>query len=179
KPMLAVNWLLNYSLMSSYDSLTLNVLVHLLLGTPSSVLHKKLVESQLGQGGLSDEILQATFSVGMKGVDESKRCAHRRLALRRALPLGESKLGDVEALIESMLAKVVAEGFDKSAIDASINTLEFSIREIDMSDVGTTRSASRRTEFNTGSFPERLSLVLGCVCKWNYAQEPTSAPRFE
>ena len=54
--MLAVNWLLNYSLMSSYDSLTLNVLVHLLLGTPSSVLHKKLVESQLGQGGLSDEV---------------------------------------------------------------------------------------------------------------------------
>ncbi|GMI33793.1 hypothetical protein TeGR_g10841, partial [Tetraparma gracilis] len=137
KPMLAVNWLLNYSLMSSYDSLTHNVLVHMLLGTPSSVLHKKLVESQLGQGGLSDE----------------------------------AKLGDVETLIESMLAKVVAEGFDKSAIDASINTLEFSIREIDMSDV--------RTEFNTGSFPERLSLVLGCVCKWNYAQEPTSAPRFE
>ena len=43
----------------------------------------------------------------------------------------------METLIESMLAKVVAEGFDKSAIDASINTLEFSIREIDMSDVST------------------------------------------
>lgn len=42
----------------------------------------------------------------------------------------------VEALVLETLAKIAKDGFDQEAIDASINSVEFNLRE-----------------FNTGSFP--------------------------
>ena len=42
----------------------------------------------------------------------------------------------VEALVLETLEKIAEEGFDQEAIDASINSIEFNLRE-----------------FNTGSFP--------------------------
>lgn len=50
----------------------MGVLNELMLGTSSAVLRKTLTESGLGEsvtgGGLDDDLLQATFSVGLKGV---------------------------------------------------------------------------------------------------------------
>jgi len=70
KHMVSINWLLNDQPMSPADKMALGVLDHLLLGTSSSTLRKALTESLLGEsvtgGGLSDELIQATFSVGMK-----------------------------------------------------------------------------------------------------------------
>ena len=70
--MLNVNWLLNDRPLTPLEDLTVNILDHLLTGTTSSILRKTLTESGLGEaitgGGLSDELLQATFSMGMKGV---------------------------------------------------------------------------------------------------------------
>ena len=34
-------------------------------------------------------------------------------------------------------------------------------------------------EFNTGSFPKGLSLMLGAMKKWNYDESPTDALKFE
>ena len=34
-------------------------------------------------------------------------------------------------------------------------------------------------EFNTGSFPKGLSLMLGAMKKWNYDESPTAALKFE
>lgn len=45
-------------------------------------------------------------------------------------------MAKVEALVLETLKKIAAEGFDQDAIDASINSIEFNLRE-----------------FNTGSFP--------------------------
>jgi Zn-dependent M16 (insulinase) family peptidase len=110
--MLNVNWLLNDKPMSSFDELTINILDHLLVGTTQSVLRKSLTESGLGEsitgGGLSDELLQATFSIGMKGIK----------------PEDVDKL---EKLILDTLDKVVAEGFTKEDIASSMNTVEFQV----------------------------------------------------
>lgn len=45
-------------------------------------------------------------------------------------------MAKVEALVLETLERVVEEGFEQEAIDASINSVEFNLRE-----------------FNTGSFP--------------------------
>eukprot|EP00560_Eucampia_antarctica_P003411 CAMPEP_0197831708 /NCGR_PEP_ID=MMETSP1437-20131217/11653_1 /TAXON_ID=49252 ORGANISM="Eucampia antarctica, Strain CCMP1452" /NCGR_SAMPLE_ID=MMETSP1437 /ASSEMBLY_ACC=CAM_ASM_001096 /LENGTH=388 /DNA_ID=CAMNT_0043434739 /DNA_START=54 /DNA_END=1217 /DNA_ORIENTATION=+ len=71
--MVSVNWLLNERHFTSTEDLTVTVLDHLLTGTVSSILRKTLMESGLGTaitgGGLSDELLQATYSMGLKGVE--------------------------------------------------------------------------------------------------------------
>lgn len=145
--MIQVNWLLNDSPLSDLDELTLNFLDHLLMGTPSSTLRKALTESGLGDavtgGGLSDELLQATYSVGMKGVKATNVEA-------------------VEKLIFDTLTNVSEEGFTEDAIAASMNTIEFQLRE-----------------FNTGSFPKGLSFMLGSMSKWLYDMSPTEALKFE
>lgn len=145
--MVMVNWLLNEKPFTPTEDLTVNVLDHLLMGTTSSVLRKTLMESGLGAaitgGGLSDELLQATFSVGLKGVDPEN-------------------VAGVEDLILDTLSAVAEEGFTEDAIAASMNTIEFQMRE-----------------FNTGSFPKGLSLMLGSMSKWLYDKSPTEALKFE
>ena len=112
--LMMVNWLLNDKEQSSYEELALNVLDHLLMGTTSSILRKTLMESGLGEavtgGGLGDELLQATFSVGLKGIQPDKVQA-------------------VEQLILDTMAKVEREGFTDENIASSMNTIEFQLRE--------------------------------------------------
>ena len=54
------------------------------------------------------------------------------------------------------------EGFPQDAIDASVNSIEFSLRE-----------------FNTGSFPRGLSFMLGALGQWIYDRDPLDGLRFE
>merc|ERR1712232_217805 len=67
-----------------------------------------------------------------------------------------------QSLILTTIENIVKNGFDKGDIPASINTIEFSLRE-----------------FNTGSFPKNLSLMLGIMSKWIYDHNPVEAIRFE
>jgi Zn-dependent M16 (insulinase) family peptidase len=71
-------------------------------------------------------------SVGLKGVD----------------PANQDK---VPALVLDKLEQLAKEGFTPTAIEAAINTIEFSLREN-----------------NTGSFPRGLSLMLRAVGAWIY-----------
>ncbi|KAL3816824.1 hypothetical protein ACHAXA_008687 [Cyclostephanos tholiformis] len=141
------NWLLNDRPMTAMEEITLTVLDHLLTGTTSSILRKTLMESGLGEaitgGGLSDELMQATFSMGLKGVKPEN-------------------VNKVEELVMDTLKKVAEEGFPEDAVAASMITIEFQLRE-----------------FNTGSFPKGLSLMLGSMSKWVYDQNPTEALKFE
>ncbi|CAM9424614.1 unnamed protein product, partial [Phaeothamnion confervicola] len=131
KHMVSVNWVVNDAPLSVKDALTLGVLDDLLMGTTAATLRKALTDSGLGEsvigGGLSDELLQCTFSAGLKGV----------------APADVSK---VEALVLATLQKCVAEGFEADAIESSVNSIEFSLRE-----------------FNTGSFPRGLSFMLSAM----------------
>ncbi len=90
------------------------VVDHLLMGTSQSILYKRLMESGLGTaitgGGLSDELLQATFSVGLKGVEAENSQA-------------------VQELVLSILAEAASEGFSDDEIASAMNTIEFRLRE--------------------------------------------------
>lgn len=68
--MVSVNWLLNDEPMSPKDSLALELADDLLVGTSAATLRKALTDSGLGEsvigGGLSSELLQNTYSIGLK-----------------------------------------------------------------------------------------------------------------
>ena len=61
----------------------------------------------------------------------------------------------VEEVIMSNLERLAEEGFTDTAVEAAINTIEFSLREN-----------------NTGSFPRGLSLMLRAMSSWIYDQDP-------
>lgn len=114
KHMVTVNWLVNDAPMSLRDSLAWGILDHLLLGTSASKLAKALTDSNLGDdlagGGLSDELLQATYGIGLKGV-------------------APTDVEKVEPLVLSVLEQLAQTGFEPDAITSSINTIEFQLRE--------------------------------------------------
>ncbi|KAK9166464.1 hypothetical protein Scep_001655 [Stephania cephalantha] len=147
KHMVCLNWLLSDKPLDVETELALGFLDHLLLGTPASPLRRVMLESSLGEaivgGGIEDELLQPLFSVGLKGVFEDD-------------------IQKVEELIMSNLQKLVEEGFDPEAVEASMNTIEFSLREN-----------------NTGSFPRGLSLMLRSVGKWIYDLDPFVPLKYE
>lgn len=133
KLMVCLNWLLSEEPLDVETELALGFLDHLLLGTPASPLRKILLESGLGEaivgGGIEDELLQPHFSIGLKGVSEDG-------------------IHKVEELIIETLKKLAEEGFAPEAVEASMNTIEFSLREN-----------------NTGSFPRGLSLMLRSIVR--------------
>jgi presequence protease len=112
--LLTVNWLMNDRRLTHFEELTIGIMDHLLMGTSSSILRKALMESGLGEaitgGGLSDDLLQLTFSVGMKGVKKDD-------------------VPKVEQLIYDTLEKVAEEGFTEDNIASSMNTIEFMVRK--------------------------------------------------
>jgi Zn-dependent M16 (insulinase) family peptidase len=115
KHMVTVNWLLNEAHLSPKEMMAISLLDSLLLGTSSAALRKTLTESQLGEsvtgGGLSDELLQSTFSVGLKGVKPEN-------------------VGKVEELVLTTLKKLSVDGFEEDAVRAALNTLEFRLRKL-------------------------------------------------
>jgi Zn-dependent M16 (insulinase) family peptidase len=131
KYMVCTNWLLSEEPLDVETELALGFLDHLLLGTPASPLRRILLESGLGDaivgGGVEDELLQPQFSVGLKGVSEDN-------------------IQKVEELVMQTLKNLAEEGFPSEAVEASMNTIEFSLREN-----------------NTGSFPRGLSLMLRSI----------------
>uniref|UniRef100_A0A6J1C5I7 Presequence protease 1, chloroplastic/mitochondrial-like n=1 Tax=Momordica charantia TaxID=3673 RepID=A0A6J1C5I7_MOMCH len=147
KHMVCVNWLLSDKPLDLETELTLGFLDHLMLGTPASPLRKILLESGLGDaivgGGIEDELLQPQFSIGLKGVSDDD-------------------IPKVEELILNTLKKLTEEGFDNDAVEASMNTIEFSLREN-----------------NTGSFPRGLSLMLRSIGKWIYDMDPFEPLKYE
>ncbi|XP_010546463.1 PREDICTED: presequence protease 1, chloroplastic/mitochondrial-like [Tarenaya hassleriana] len=147
KHMVSLNWLLSDKPLDLQTQLALGFLDHLMLGTPASPLRKILLESGLGEAlvssGMEDELLQPQFSIGLKGVSEDN-------------------VQKVEELIVYTLQKLAEEGFDRDAVEASMNTIEFSLREN-----------------NTGSFPRGLSLMLQSIAKWIYDMDPFEPLKYE
>lgn len=131
KHMVCLNWLLDEKPLVLETELALEFLDHLMLGTPASPLRKTLLESGLGDaivgGGMDSDLLQPQFCLGLKGVSEDD-------------------IQKVEELVMNSLKNLAEEGFDSDAVEASMNTIEFALREN-----------------NTGSFPRGLALMLRSV----------------
>ena len=140
KHYMTVNWMLAEEPLDLETELALGFLNHLMLGTVASPLQRALDESGLGEasvgGGLEDELKQITFSVGLKGVNKDNCAA-------------------VEELILGVFKDMRENGFPAESVEASMNTIEFSLREN-----------------NTGRFPRGLSLMLRSMAYWLYDRDP-------
>ena len=146
KGMVTVNWLLPETT-DARINMALQVLGHTLIGMPGSPLRKALIDSGLGEditgAGLENELRQMFFSVGLKGVDVGNADA-------------------VETLILNTLSRLVRVGIDSETIEASLNTMEFRLREN-----------------NTGSYPRGLIVMLRSLTTWLYDGDPTILLKFE
>jgi Zn-dependent M16 (insulinase) family peptidase len=142
-----INWLLNDKPFDQETALAVGFLDNLLLGSAASPLRLALEESGLGEAivgfGLEDELKQPSFAIGMKGVEEAD-------------------IPEVEKLIYDTMEKIAKEGFSDDAIEASINSIEFSLREN-----------------NTGRFPRGLSMMLRSLSAWLYEGDPFEPLRYE
>ncbi|GAB4500506.1 MAG: insulinase family protein [Anaerolineales bacterium] len=145
KAYININWLMP-AVGDPLTGLSLSLLSHILLGTAASPLRKALMDSGLGEdvtGGYQDGLLQGYFSAGMKGVENGN-------------------LDQVEELIHTTLNDLAEKGIDPESVAASLNTLEFRLREQ-----------------NTGRFPRGLALMLGALDVWLYDGDPFSGLAFE
>jgi presequence protease len=146
KHYLVVNWklpdtsdpVLNYSL---------RILGHILIGTPASPLRKALLDSGLGEDlagiGMETQMRHFIFSTGLKGT--RKRHAKK-----------------IEKLIFNALESLVREGIDPDTVAASMNTVEFQLREN-----------------NTGGYPVGLGVMLRVLTTWIYDEDPFKLMDFE
>jgi len=145
KAVMSVNWML--AEIGDVDlELGLSLLNHILSGTPASPLRKALMDSGLGEdagGSFDDGLRQSLLNVGMRGID----------------PADADK---VEALILATLERLARDGLERQAVEASLNTFEFSLRER-----------------NTGSFPRGLALMLHALSYWLHGHDPLLPLAFE
>ncbi|MGC8801253.1 insulinase family protein [Chloroflexus sp.] len=112
KGMVMLNWLLDDN-RDPTELMARELLGYILLGNAAAPLRKALIDSGLGEeviGGYESDLLQQTFSVGMKGIDPANA-------------------GQVEELILRTLNELAEQGIDTETIAAAFNTFEFSLRE--------------------------------------------------
>ncbi len=152
KGQLVINWLLPETT-DPQTMLGLAILAHILVGTPAAPLRKTLIDSGYGEDlagvGLESELRQSYFSTGLKGIAAD---ADGKL----------EKSAEVEALILGTLEKLAKEGIDPETVAASLNTVEFQLREN-----------------NTGSFPRGLGLAIRCLTTWLHDGDPLAPLAFE
>jgi len=145
KAMMSVNWMLT-EIGDVERELGLSMLNHILNGTPASPLRKALMDSGLGEeasGSFDDGLRQSLFSVGMRGIEAADA-------------------DKVEALILATLERLARDGIERPAVEASLNTFEFSLRER-----------------NTGRFPRGLALMLHSLSYWLHGRDPLLPLAFE
>jgi Zn-dependent M16 (insulinase) family peptidase len=110
-----LNWL-TASVSDPLTLLGLEVLSELLVGNAGAPLHRRLVESGLGEDlspatGLDTELNEATFSVGLRGTDPES-------------------VGAVEELVLGTLRELSAAGIPAELVEAAVHRVEFRNREI-------------------------------------------------
>jgi Zn-dependent M16 (insulinase) family peptidase len=141
----ATSWLLG-EVRDPAAALADDVLDHVLVGTPASPLRKALIDSGLGEdltmGGLNDGLRESYFSIGLKGV-------------------ARDDLPRVETLVVETLEGLARDGIDPATVEASLNTVEFRLREN-----------------NTGRYPRGLSMMMRALPTWVHGGDPTDALAF-
>ncbi len=116
-------------------SLSIAVLEHMLLTAPGAPLKKALIDAEIGKDVFSsydDGIKQPTFSIIAKNANESDK--------ERFI-----------SLVEDTLKKLIAEGLNKTSLQASLNYFEF-----------------KHKEANFGRHPKGLMMGLNAFSTWLY-----------
>ena len=146
KNYLTVNWKLPDT-SDAVLNFSLRILGHILIGTPASPLRKALLDSGLGEDlagwGMATHLRHFVFSTGLKGT----RARHAK---------------KIEKLILDTLDRLVREGIDPETIAASMNTIEFRLREN-----------------NTGAYPRGIFIMTRVLTTWLYDEDPFKLFAFE
>ncbi|HWJ87638.1 MAG TPA: insulinase family protein [Pelagibacterium sp.] len=139
-----LNWMLDAT-GDIEEQLIRTVLRRALAGNSAAPLHKALTESGLGEAVISSgsDLSQPTLQFGLRGVDAKD--ADR-----------------VEALIVETLTDLADNGIDDATLEATLNSLEFELRER-----------------NTGGYPRGIIYFFGALNNWLYGRNPLDGLRFE
>ncbi len=113
---LMISWLTGCHSDNRSELTLLNLLVDILLGSPSCPLHKAILTSGIGkdissQCGISPDLYEIPFAVGMTG-------------------LSEDKADRAEDFILNALKEIVRDGIKQDIIESSIRRYEFTLQEI-------------------------------------------------
>ena len=145
KTFLALNWLTGDAL-DMKTMMGLEILEHALLRTQAAPLRKALIDARLGKdvdSNFENDILQPFFSVIINSSEEDR--AER-----------------FQQVTRESLESLVKNGIDRTLLEASINLLEFRLREADF-----------------GSVPKGLFYGIHIMRSWLYDGEPEAALLYE
>ena len=119
--------------------LAFQMLTHLLLETPAAPLKKAIIDAGIGKevgGYFIESLRQPVFSIMVSGSNEKDR----------------DKLA---AVVDGALRTLVAQGIEEKLLQASINSIEFKLREA-----------------NYGGQPKGLAYNIKCMDSWLYDDDP-------
>lgn len=119
--------------------LAMQILAHLLLKSQAAPLKKALADAGIGKdvnGSVTDSLLQPTLSIWLSGANK------------------EDAPQFIE-VVKSTLREMIAQGIDKELIEASINLIEFKLREADF-----------------GRTPKGLIYGINVMNSWLYDESP-------
>ena len=145
KTFLTLSWVTGDAL-NVADMLGLQILKHALFTTEAAPLRQLLIDAQLGKDVdtiLETDIYQPFFSIIVSNSEEDKA-------------------DKFYELIMSAFNKYVAEGLDKNLLEASLNVLEFRLREGDF-----------------GRIPKGLIYNIQALSTWLYDGEPENGIAYE
>ncbi len=127
--------------------LAFSILSRILSGTSASQLRKALIESHLGEStihyGYESELFDNYYCIGLKGTTKEN-------------------VTKMSKLIDQTLEKLVADGIDPKDVQASLNSIEFQLREA-----------------NFGGYPKGLCYGLTMVNSWIYDADPLMHLKYE
>ena len=140
----SLNWMLDAT-DDIETQLIRTVMRRALVGNSAAPLHKALTESGLGEAVMSTamEIAQPVLNFGLRGANADDAAK-------------------IETLILDTLARLAEEGIDAATIEATLNSLEFELRER-----------------NTGGYPRGIVYFFGALGNWLYGRDPINGLRFE
>lgn len=128
------------------QSLAFEVLTHALLTSPAAPLKQVLVKAGIGSdvsGYYLDSIRQPMWAVHASGSNMDKQM-------------------ELQSIVEATLTKLCEEGIDKELLEASLNSIEFALRENDF-----------------GGRPIGLAYVIRMMDNWLYGNDPLELLHYE
>ena len=140
---------LNFMLGDVFDVRTtgaLGILSHALFSSPAAPVRKALIESGLGKDvdvALEDDLRQPMFTVTLNGSEKNR-------------------VEKFYSLVTDELQKLVDNGIDKTLLQATLNMMEFRLREADF-----------------GFAPKGLIYGLRLLKTWLYGGDPNAYLRYE
>ena len=127
-------------------------------------IQEKLIEKNLDAVLVTDEKNQR-YATGFPFTDGAvivARSAAWLITDSRYIEAAHNKVQDAEMLIFETLADLAEDGIDPAAVEAAVNSVEFSYREN-----------------NSGRFPRGLSAMIQALSTWLYDGDPLAPLAWE